>query len=88
MQSDEISRLINTSRSAAEVLRNYCQYLPRFEVEYDIKPIAQTILKLSVRIRPDWLYSSRWHMRSEPFLIYVDNEEELLHHEEFLITQK
>jgi hypothetical protein len=27
-------------------------------------------------------------MRQEPFCVFVDNEEELLHHEEFLIGAK
>jgi hypothetical protein len=64
------------------------EYLPRIEVEHDIKPVAQTILKISLKISPKWTWTPRWHTKAEPFLVSVDDEREILHFESITISRK
>lgn len=40
---------------------------------------------MDVKIKPTFTWSARWHSKSEVFWIIVDNEEEILHIESFLI---
>jgi hypothetical protein len=57
-------------------------------VEKVIKPIAQTVLKVDMKLYPQWQFSSQWHSRSEVFWIIVDNYEDILHDETFLVTKE
>jgi hypothetical protein len=86
MNSNELVHIINCGHQATAIFKKFCYYLPNLEVIKDIKPIASTILKVSLSVTPNWRFSSRWHLRNEPFWVFVDDEEELLHNEEFLIS--
>jgi hypothetical protein len=52
-----------------------------------LKPIAQTIIKIDLWIRPLWKYNPKWHMKSEVFWILFDDEQELLHSETIVIEE-
>lgn len=54
-------------------------------MNYTLKPIAQTIIKVDVSVVPKWKYNPKWHLKSEVFWILFDDEEELLHSETFTI---
>lgn len=54
-------------------------------MSFKIKPIAQTILKIDVEVLPKWRHESKWHLKSEVFWVFFDDEEEILHSESFLI---
>lgn len=45
-------------------LKKFCEYIPRVEVNYVLKPIAQTIIKVDLSIRPIWKFNSKWHLKS------------------------
>ncbi len=54
----------NTNHHMIGILRDFCEYLPRLEVNYTIKPIAQTILKIDLSIIPRFRFSNKWHSKS------------------------
>jgi pre-mRNA-splicing helicase BRR2 len=60
--------------------------LPRVQVDYVIKPVAQTVLRVEMKVTPDWKFSPRWHSTREPFWLIIDDEIEILYHEEFIIS--
>lgn len=62
-------------------LKRFCEYMPFLSVEYTIKPIAQTILKIDVTMTPKFEYNPKWHNKSEIFWILFDDSQELLHSE-------
>lgn len=70
------------------ILADFCRYMPRLEVEYSIKPIAQTILKIDLTLTPIFKFSSKWHSKSEVFWIMFDDGEELLHSETVTIEEE
>ncbi len=70
------------------ILHEFCKYMPRLEVNYSIKPIAQTILKIDLTLTPIFKFSSKWHSKSEIFWIMFDDGEELLHSETITIEEE
>lgn len=49
--------------------------MPFLAVEYTIKPIAQTILKIDVTMTPKFEYNPKWHNKSEIFWILFDDSQ-------------
>lgn len=47
-----------------QLLKKFCQYIPFVDIEYSIKPIAQTILKIDVVLIPQWVFNTKWHTKS------------------------
>lgn len=45
-------------------LKRFCEYVPFVTVNYTVKPIAQTILKIDVILTPDWVFNPKWHSKS------------------------
>ena len=84
----EINKYLDSGRKFAGEVRKYLRFLPLIEIETSVKPIAQTVLKVDATITPKWRWSPRWHSKQEIFWIIVDNDEETLHCESFVISQK
>ena len=47
-----------------EELKKYCEYIPKVDLEYTLKPIAQTIIKVDVTVTPKWRFNPKWHLKS------------------------
>ena len=78
----ELAAVLGTTHhrsSIQTVIKEYCGYLPRLDIQYTIKPIAQTILKVDLDVTPLWNYTPKWHLKSEIFWVFFDDEEEILH---------
>ena len=52
------------NKPGIEEVRKYCEFIPRVDVEYSLKPIAQTIVKVDLKIRPLWRFNPKWHLKS------------------------
>ena len=48
MDVHELSHMLNCPTQAVGSFRSFCQYVPSIHVTYNIKPIAQSILKVTV----------------------------------------
>ena len=62
--------------------------MPFTDVEYVIKPIAQTILKVDLNIIPRWTHNNKWHSKAEIFWILFDDQQELLHSETVTVDEE
>ncbi|CAK75634.1 unnamed protein product (macronuclear) [Paramecium tetraurelia] len=80
-----LANLLSIPENLISQFKAYLNMIPDFEIEYTVKPISQTILQLIVFITPYFTFSNKWHLKNEPFWIFVDDSEELLHSEEFLM---
>jgi len=85
--SDEISAMIRLQKRGG-LIKKFCSYIPQFEVEYKLKPIAQTIIQISVTITCDVDWAARWHLRNEPLWVIVDDEIDIFHIESVAISKK
>jgi hypothetical protein len=55
-------------------------------VEYVLKPIAQTVIKMDLTVKADFIWNSRWHSTKEIFWLMVDDQNEIFHQESFAIS--
>jgi hypothetical protein len=52
------------NKHGLEELKKYCEYIPKVDLEYTLKPIAQTIIKVDVTVTPKWRFNPKWHLKS------------------------
>lgn len=57
--------------------------LPYLDLEISYQPITRTILKVSLTISAEFIWSDRWNGMQEPFWIFVNDDTEILHQEFF-----
>jgi len=60
--------------------------LPKYDFDYELKPIASTILKIKVTLNGRFHWNNRWHGGSQYFWIIVDDDVEILHCESVVMT--
>ncbi len=65
--------------------KKFVSYIPRLELDVNIKPITRAILKVQLSTKLNFQWNDRWNGKSEPFWIIVDNESEILHYEFFVL---
>ena len=62
--------------------------MPFVDYTLDIRPIAQTILKVDIYLKPMFFWHKFWHKRTERYWVIVDNEKEILHYENYGLNEK
>jgi activating signal cointegrator complex subunit 3 len=85
-EEPDLSYLLKISKQETIRLNRALKFFPLLDVEYNIRPVAQTILKIDVVFTPNFIYSKQFHMGRENFWVIVDNGYgEILHNEQFSI---
>ena len=86
---EELLHMVDTrNRATAKHIQKFARYIPKLTLSYTVKPITNTILKISLSIKGDWDWTPRWHSKTEIFMIYVHDELEILHNETVAFTRK
>ena len=85
-QLDEVIRYYTPYE--VDELKKFVSYVPRLEMELSCQPITRSILKVQLIVRANFEWNDRWNGKNEPFWVIVDNEEEILHSEFFLLNKK
>jgi len=86
---DELMYKLDTkNKSTARHIQKFARYIPRMKLTYTVKPITNTILKITLNINGLWEWNPRWHSKNEVFMIYVHDESEILHNETIAFTRK
>lgn len=67
------------SNHISNVLKKFVSNLPSIQVEYVLKPIAQTVIKMDLTVKADFVWNSRWHSTKEIFWLMVDDQNEIFH---------
>lgn len=85
----EIGELLREPKSGKLVYKLIHQ-VPRLEISAHIQPITRSILKIDLKIIPDFEWNDKVHSNSEGFWIIVEDidQEQILHNEFFLLKQK
>lgn len=77
LEGDDTDRMAllkkRTNHHVLHEIKQYCTYVPQIDVEYSVKPIAQTILKIDLILTPNWFFNPKWHLKSEIFWILFDD---------------
>jgi hypothetical protein len=66
---EELGRMMGIKKEMAKYVKSFSSYLPRFKVEYNVKPITNVILKVSISVLPEWKWTPRWHSSAELFYV-------------------
>ena len=71
--------------NGVDELKKFLSCIPKFELEVQCQPITRAILKVHLTLKPNFEWNGRWNGKNEPFWIFVDNDEEILHSEFFML---
>ena len=90
MDSKEIGQMIHHAKAGSEVKKAAFE-IPTVELEATIQPITRTVLRVRLKVTPNFRWNDRIHGgTSEPFWIWVEDPENnhIYHHEYFLLSKK
>ena len=74
MQHDEVGQLCHQAKIGRKIQR-FVGMLPRTEVQCDVQPITNSVLKFHIQLRPLWEWQNRWHGGAEAFWLWVEDGE-------------
>ncbi|OII71849.1 U5 small nuclear ribonucleoprotein [Cryptosporidium ubiquitum] len=86
-----ISELKDIVYSDAEKVSEYIKYVPNIDFkEAFVSPVTQRIVKLGIKLNPNWKWNQRWHGIREKFHLWVTNPNDgaILHTLQVQVTQK
>ena len=84
----ELSFDLHLQKDSILDLFKFARTIPHFKIDLIAKPITRTILNITMTLTPNFKWSKRWNLLSEPFWIIVDNRSEIIHYEYFIFTPK
>ncbi|XP_076382118.1 activating signal cointegrator 1 complex subunit obelus [Megalopta genalis] len=90
MSVKEIGDILRNPKQAT-LVKECCKELPMLEMEATVQPITRTILRIRLKIYPQFRWNDRVHGKTaEHFWIWVEdsNTNDLYHHEDFMLTKK
>ena len=83
-----LSYQLNLNANWVKHIKKQISSMPNLKIKCVYKPITRTILNVEMNIRCNFVWNKRWNGNIEPFLLIVDNEHEIIHHETFNIIQE
>ncbi|XP_031846390.1 activating signal cointegrator 1 complex subunit obelus isoform X2 [Nomia melanderi] len=90
MNVKEIGDMIRNPKMAV-LVKKCCEELPTLEMEATLQPITRRVLRIRLKIYPQFRWNDRVHGKtSEPFWIWIEDPDNnfLYHHEYFILTKK
>ncbi|XP_076287780.1 activating signal cointegrator 1 complex subunit obelus [Lasioglossum baleicum] len=90
MSVKEIGDILRSPKSAT-LVKQCCEELPTLEMESTVQPITGRILRIRLKIYPQFRWNDKVHGKtSEPFWIWIEDPDNnfLYHHEYFVLTKK
>jgi activating signal cointegrator complex subunit 3 len=84
----DLQNMLRLPSGEAHKLKKCLSNYPLVNIEYTARPIAQTILKITVTVIPNFVYSKQFHMPKENFWLIVEDMGEMLHYESLGIVTK
>ena len=72
-------------------LKSYAFQIPRVQLGASIHPITRTVLRLNLKVIPDFEWNDKYHGKvAEPWWIWVEDPDtdNIYHSEYFLLTKK
>jgi antiviral helicase SLH1 len=75
MTGDELGKLIHLNEKHGTALLNVAKQLPRVEINYALRPLAQDVLRIAVRVHRSFSWNSKAHGSAEPFWLWVEDSD-------------
>ena len=74
MPADEIGHMLRHV-AIGEKVKRAAEQLPMIALEASIQPITRTVLRVSLKIQPLFVWNTKVHGKAEPFWIWVEDPE-------------
>lgn len=74
LSSKELGQFIRNQKHGSQVLA-LARQVPHLAVEVEVLPITRSILRLSLNLQVDFVWSDRFHGKAEPFWVWVEDGE-------------
>lgn len=89
MNSREVGALIHNQKLGSLVL-TLTRNLPYLFVDISVQPITREILRISLSISSDFVWSDRYHGKAVSFILWIEDgqSEYVYHNEQFILTKK
>ncbi|XP_008555073.1 activating signal cointegrator 1 complex subunit 3 [Microplitis demolitor] len=90
MHVREIGDMLRNQKSA-DLVKKCCSEFPALSMYASIQPITRTVLRIRLRIQPEFRWNDHVHGKSsEAFWIWIEDTDNnfIYHHEYFLLTKK
>lgn len=90
MHVKEVGNILRDQR-AAGLVKKCCDELPVLDVQYSLQPITRTVLRIRLRLIPQFRWDDKVHGKSlQAFWIWIEDPDSnfIYHHEYFILTKK
>lgn len=89
LEVGELERIIRDRREHANLVQRRANEIPNVEVESTVQPITRTVIRVVLTIKPRFNWNSKFHgPASEHFILWITDENEILHSENFIFKKK
>ncbi|KAG2374583.1 hypothetical protein C9374_010602 [Naegleria lovaniensis] len=87
-EESELDQVINV-KGMGRVVMEAIDKFPNLDLEANVQPITRSVLRFQVKIRPNFTWDKKLHGETEPWWIWVEDEnsEYIYHSEYFLLKQ-
>jgi len=88
LSSNDVGELIRFPKMGKTIHKLIHQF-PKLDLSAYVQPITRSCLMVELTITPDFQWEQKFHSRTEPFWIFVEdvNSEQILHYELFLLKE-
>ncbi|KAJ2390085.1 Pre-mRNA splicing [Coemansia sp. RSA 2611] len=89
LNEPELAELVGSPR-AGRALYRLVHLVPRIAVAASVQPLTRSLLRVELRLTPDFAWTDAVHGAAEPFWIFVEDAdgERLLHAEQFVLKRQ
>lgn len=90
MDVKEVGSILRDQR-AAILVKKCCDELPALDMEYSLQPITRTVLRIRLKLIPQFRWNDKIHGKSsQAFWIWIEDPDSnfIYHHEYFILTKK
>ncbi|PWN54230.1 Sec63-domain-containing protein [Violaceomyces palustris] len=77
MPATEIGDMIHLNEKIGGAVKSAARQFPSLTIETSLRPITHELLRINVKVSRDFEWSERLHGRSEPFYVWIEDENEI-----------
>lgn len=75
MSADELGELVHLNKHHGLAILTAAKQFPTAQLSYKLRPLGANVLKIEVRVKKAFSWSTKLHGSGEPFWLWVEDEE-------------
>ncbi|EFC37605.1 dead box RNA helicase [Naegleria gruberi] len=86
-EESELDQVLNV-RGMGRIIMEHIDRFPHLDLEANVQPITRNVLRFQVKIRPNFTWDKKLHGETEPWWIWVEDENsEFIYHSEYFLLK-